>query len=214
MNDSLQATAPVFIKLEFGCGVTSCVGLWLTIGTATNGAGTLTGQTSPRFSLSPSANNTTTNYPIVCSGDAASFRACLWYGAAATATVIFSIERSKDATNADTAEGVIFQGLAATNSQYFLPCSGGGNYSVVPTLTYFTPTGLTSLTVGNDTTFLPLIPYNYDSVRNSGLSLLVYLTADFPDNLQTTVAINGANHVYWTSGQVITGTYKLAMRYE
>lgn len=42
-NDTLQATAPVFFKLEFGAG--AAVGdpqMWITVGTGSNGSGTIT----------------------------------------------------------------------------------------------------------------------------------------------------------------------------
>lgn len=44
-NDSLQATAPIFIKIEYGAASTinSSPGLRITVGTGSNGAGTLTG---------------------------------------------------------------------------------------------------------------------------------------------------------------------------
>lgn len=43
-SDTLQATSPVFIRMDFGTG-SSATGpqFWITVGTATNGAGTLTG---------------------------------------------------------------------------------------------------------------------------------------------------------------------------
>ena len=44
MNDSLQGTYPVFIKIEFGCGsVSNTPAMWVTIGTGSNGTGTITG---------------------------------------------------------------------------------------------------------------------------------------------------------------------------
>lgn len=43
-NDALQATAPVYIKVEYGVTNPSTIfGLWITVGTGSNGAGTLTG---------------------------------------------------------------------------------------------------------------------------------------------------------------------------
>jgi hypothetical protein len=42
-NDTLQATVPIFLKLEFGTGsVTSIPFMWITIGTGSNGSGTIT----------------------------------------------------------------------------------------------------------------------------------------------------------------------------
>jgi len=46
-NDTLQATAPIFIRLEFGTGATTNRPRFrVQVGTGTNGAGTLTGTTS------------------------------------------------------------------------------------------------------------------------------------------------------------------------
>jgi hypothetical protein len=43
-NDTLQATAPVFIKLEFGtANAAANPNMWITVGTGSNGSGTITG---------------------------------------------------------------------------------------------------------------------------------------------------------------------------
>lgn len=48
-NDALQATAPIYIKVEYGTGgSTTRPQIWITVGTGTNGAGTITGQSSTR----------------------------------------------------------------------------------------------------------------------------------------------------------------------
>src|SRR5262245_52043536 len=48
MADSLQATFPVFMKLEYGSGASSANNpqIWITLGTGSNGSGTLTGNTT------------------------------------------------------------------------------------------------------------------------------------------------------------------------
>lgn len=52
--DSLQATRPVFIKLEYGSGAnTTNPQIWLTVGTATDGAGTITAHPSFPNSVTP-----------------------------------------------------------------------------------------------------------------------------------------------------------------
>jgi hypothetical protein len=67
-NDSRQATSPIFIKLEVGSSPSSNQpGFWLTVGTGSDGAGALTGVTTPRTQSSPFTNNTATNWPsYVC----------------------------------------------------------------------------------------------------------------------------------------------------
>lgn len=52
-NDSLQSTSPIFFKMEFGTGSTQpgqC-NAWITVGTGSNGSGTLTGTLSVRNSI-------------------------------------------------------------------------------------------------------------------------------------------------------------------
>src|SRR4051812_31701754 len=52
LDDALQATAPFFLKIEYGIGSnTNNFAWWITIGTASNGAGTLTGNVSARTFL-------------------------------------------------------------------------------------------------------------------------------------------------------------------
>jgi hypothetical protein len=51
-DDALQATRPIFVKLEYGVGAAvDRPSLWLTVGSGSNGSGTLTGVTSARTQL-------------------------------------------------------------------------------------------------------------------------------------------------------------------
>ena len=64
-NDTLQATTPVFLKIEFGtAGVATQPAVWITVGNGSNGSGTLTGLTSSRSACTYAATSqsTTTNY--------------------------------------------------------------------------------------------------------------------------------------------------------
>lgn len=65
-NDALQATAPIYIKLEFGTGTNASVPqLWITVGTGSNGSGTITGQSSTRTICGTTGNPgvAATSYP-------------------------------------------------------------------------------------------------------------------------------------------------------
>lgn len=54
MADAMQATKPVFIKLEYGSGSSSGVPfMWLTVGSGSNGSGTITGTYLSRTLLTP-----------------------------------------------------------------------------------------------------------------------------------------------------------------
>jgi hypothetical protein len=64
-NDTLQSTAPIYLKLEFGTGATTVApGLWITIGTGSNGSGTLTGTVGTRVytGANGAPQSTGTNY--------------------------------------------------------------------------------------------------------------------------------------------------------
>lgn len=64
LNDSLNPTFPIFIKIEYGTSNTNAPGIWLTIGQGSNGSGTVTGWTSTRAQIvrqSP-PSSTSTNY--------------------------------------------------------------------------------------------------------------------------------------------------------
>ena len=56
-NDTLQATTPIFIKLEFATGTAvGSIDMWITVGNGSNGSGTLTGLTSTRVRATGNQN--------------------------------------------------------------------------------------------------------------------------------------------------------------
>lgn len=64
-NDTLQSTAAIFIKLEFGVGaILTEPQMWITVGTGSNGSGTLTGTTTTRVACLTGSppQSTVTNY--------------------------------------------------------------------------------------------------------------------------------------------------------
>lgn len=116
-SDGLQATVPIFFKIEYGCATAadqpSC---WITVGTSTNGAGTIINNTTRQQckmgNVSTSAGSTLTSY---CSGDGSRVGICINYdGTNVNRAFGFIIDRMRDATNATTSEGC---GLATGSSQ-------------------------------------------------------------------------------------------------
>ncbi|MBF0724077.1 hypothetical protein [Sanguibacter inulinus] len=119
-NDALQATAPVFIKLEYGAQVSPAFpGLYITIGRGTDGAGNITGVLAPRRATAMSngsGGSIPTNIePIYLSSDGSS----LCFSARIGATLApsfhapaFVIDRSRDGSGSPTAVGgvVIVEG--------------------------------------------------------------------------------------------------------
>lgn len=130
-NDALQATAPVFIKIEYGTGGNaSYPQIWITVGTGSDGAGTLTGLVSTRTATGSSyvssvLASTVTAYPTyVCYKDGFLgflFKVGAAYNANPSAVSFVAIGRSVDDTGAETGEGVYFlsktSGNASANPQ-------------------------------------------------------------------------------------------------
>lgn len=111
-SDTLQATKPVFVKLQYGTtAVTqSRFGLTVTVGTATDGAGNLTGtQVSTATLLDMGVSGTFGMYTSA-SGDSMA----LFVVNAASSNMGFLVARVKDETGADTGEGVMV--LLSNNS--------------------------------------------------------------------------------------------------
>lgn len=114
----------IFIKIEFGTGTTTTSPqIWITCGTGSDGAGTITGGNFPRTTmLSGTPFNTTSLYPTwVCKLDG-----CFWFQFKAGFTVIdstvaqssgfFSITRSVDDTGALTNDNIVYSYRSSTTS--------------------------------------------------------------------------------------------------
>lgn len=123
MDDTLQATAPVYLKIEYGSGGSSATypGVWVTLGTGHNGVGALTGQVGTRYQVNSSGN--TSVKPSFFSGSGSRLTMALWY--ASFAIAIF-VERSHDNTGADTSAGVMLvcRGSQSALWHQYLPFSG------------------------------------------------------------------------------------------
>lgn len=111
-NDTLQGSAPIFFKIEYGTGSSANnPATWLTVGTGSNGSGTITGTATTRVqcSTTASANNTVTNYQsYACAVDG-----LVWIATKFGASVAgkgfcaFAICRTCDSTGAPTATGFV-----------------------------------------------------------------------------------------------------------
>ena len=119
-NDSLQATAPIYLKIEYGTFSAATIpNIWLTVGTGTNGSGTLTGTVSDRNPICFSSAPTAGNFPsYLCV--AANFVGLCWKSGAAGASTgqgFFAVSRTFDAAGAATGDGFfVILGGGSSNS--------------------------------------------------------------------------------------------------
>lgn len=161
--DSLQATVPVFIKLEYGIGaVADRPALAYTVGSTHDGSGTLGGQLGTRKLLAVQVSKTAgIQLASYCSGstDRLSMVTNMDSGNSSFSLTMV-IERPKDGTGTSTADGVVTLGHASSLSVQSIPASGavpaqssiscfarmnangqtsnlGGNVAVCPHLAFF-----------------------------------------------------------------------------
>lgn len=225
--DSLQATKPVYFKIEWGTGASSnSLGLWVTIGTGSNGTGTITGIIFARQAIATVGAGAAG--PYRCVGSASTNRLSMIYGmsyATQNSCILFGFERSKDASGNDTGDGVMWVSTAASGSAWvsqYVPFVGTARAAQV-NLDVPVPGGTTSLAYGNVVGFVPILPFGVSGAVNPGLNFLLYQNTDTPFNDVLSVTFFGASHVYFKLGipqgwgaaaTLVWATSTIAMRYE
>ena len=112
MDDTLQATHPVFLKIEYGSGAnTSYPAIAVTVGTGSDGVGNLTGQIGTRTPIK--ANSSSVNLlPGFISGAPNRLVIAAFCGQNGTPasypySLVTVIERSHDASGEDTSAGIM-----------------------------------------------------------------------------------------------------------
>jgi hypothetical protein len=195
MADTLQATAPVFLKLEYGSGGTATFpAIWITVGTTHDGLGNIGNILLARVQHNASAAGT----GGVHLGSADTNRACFCFattGGSTNVQIWFSIERSKDAAGADTSAGLIVaygtHNLRCVNA--YLPFTG----LVPPTevgihalLSFRSPSAF-----DGDVGVAAMIPMG-TAPKQPGMNIILVRSNDFIDNASPVITIYGANHVY------------------
>lgn len=199
-NDTLQATAPVFFKLEYGAGSSIArPALFLTVGTASNGSGTLSGQLSSRLTISAFASSTTL-HSCLFSGTASRMGVAL-FTTFASAAFFFAVERTKDITGTDTAEGILLTTFDGNNVRYnqFIPYS----FAVPAPQTesgILVPFAATSGNFGADVGLYPNFFFKGGIVLNPGVTHLGYFHTDFVVGSLVPVPMYGTTRSYYCLG--------------
>jgi hypothetical protein len=204
MGDSLQSTTAVFMKLEFGTGTTTdCPRMDVTIGIgATDGAGTIIGiqgswKVITKQTLTGSATSTT-SFNCRSSGSSSSFRCHFWSTSISNVGFTLIVERDKDTSGADTANGVNILMFAAAgtniwNSQHLNANGFLGNLDT--TRFYAMITSSSSQSGGGNIGIGPVrVPFG--PMRNPFLGILIYARTDFTIETTTSVTIYGSSHTY------------------
>lgn len=131
MDDSLQASVPVFARLDFGSGGAATVmAVWMTLGPSSDGAGAigtpwLSNPTTAVALIQAGSSSTSLIQPFSwVSADTARAQVAVAFNAAASTTgLVFSLERTKTASGGDDGTGLLFLygfGSASFNRNQYL----------------------------------------------------------------------------------------------
>lgn len=228
--DALQATAPVYIKIEYGEAPASADGpsVRVQFGSGSNGSGTLTGTLSTQ--VIASCPSVTSSAVVFGSGGTARFCVCGGFTTAGGFGQFFGFERSKDAAGNDTVEAVLWLGsgsaTGSTGNKSIMTWSttiGDLQISASSLVPAIFPLGATAA-FGSQVGVSPIM-HQKPIFMNPGLNFVGYLTENIAANGTPSVYMYGAAHVYYTlpatSGNSASawqgpgsGTEALALRYE
>lgn len=155
-NDSLATTAPIYLKIEYGTASNAVYPqIWLTVGTGSNGSGTLTGTVTSRntimYAVTPASGNWS-SFLCVAPG----FVGLCWKSGAASGNgyALFVISRTNDTSGSPTSNGFIVYWGATSNtnvcqSQSVRTATIATAYSAT-TLNSIVPAQVTGSLVGTD----------------------------------------------------------------
>lgn len=147
-NDSLQSTAPIFFKLEYGtANISSNPQMWITVGTGSNGSGTITGITTSRDSICIQAVPLVGNYTsYLCVADG--FFGLIWKLNALTGSIgagFLVISRTFDSNGAVTDSGFRLVNGSTANT---VVCNSQSVRTVADSQTAFTTSSSYALVPG------------------------------------------------------------------
>lgn len=202
MADALQASAPVFLKIEYGTGsAVANPGFWATTGTASSGAGAVTGFTSSRRTCTSFGTTTAAVANSHYSGATDRMGISVYTGS--TIGPHFSVERTKDSAGNNTAEGVVVSSMQAGGTsqeavvQFAAPTGEQASSSSM-----WSFAGLGSGVSGLDIGLQPVFWYTpLKGLAGPKLAHVTYWNADIPVGTTFTTTLAGAAHTYISIGQ-------------
>lgn len=124
MADSLQGSYPCFLKIEYGRGNgVNYPSIRLTLGTAHDGAGSLTGTQVTATTVCGSGNTSASSLNCFASGTTSRFQCAMFAdNTGTTYSFAFSVERTKDATGADDSTGIVFASVGMSSGAHTVRC--------------------------------------------------------------------------------------------
>lgn len=201
LGDTLQGTAPMYLKLEYGSGTAATSpGFWFTISNGSDGAGTLTGSPTTRKQFSSNSNSTTA-VPSHASGSTNRATFALWSNS--TSGIFWCIERTHDATGADTGTGILIYvtGSAASPVTYQTQYEIGVGPSIVETTAgVLIPSTATysGLSKGSSTQVASILLCD-GNFLNPLIGAVVGMASNFTAGTTVSITMYGASHTYFVT---------------
>jgi hypothetical protein len=218
-NDVLSSTFPIYVKFEYYGPYNSSYyngTVYLTVGTGTNGAGTLTGSTGRMVPVATAnvnsalAASNNLDDLMFYGSSGSNFSMLLWRtnSTGITQPVYFSVERSKDNNGNDTASYalVVAAGYGSTY-QYTVWAPGigyvygsepNGNWIIL--LSRNTTTGY-----GSNVGLSPIYPW-VGKADNPGINTVQGWNGDFTEGAIAQLSLYGTTHSYFmTAGGGMQG---------
>lgn len=236
MADSLQATAPVFMRVDYGSSsAANAPGIWLTIGQGSDGAGTITSirlnggaVSTPTVSgTNNSAATTANSYGCASTGHVAV--AMFIDTLSAQRILTFSLERTRDADGTLNGNGLILMNTdpsstgSSLSTQRYIILGSGAQPPTEKGILYILSTANPSA-FGSDVGIGIPIPMK-GVAQPPGLGYVVTRVSDFVAEAQFAVTLYGVSHNYVNLNLLNVGnpngstgvqdtTARPAMRYE
>lgn len=218
-DDALQATKPVFFKLEYGVSaVVDRPALRITVCTATNGAGTPAGQVGMLRTVIAGASKTAgVVLPSYCSGSPSRLNLCSNADAnSSSLALLILVERTKNAAGEETGDGIVT--YLASQSFQVIPFAGSvpnaaNNNAALPFAGALSSVGLDIM----------LSPTVAALGKPFFASWMAYAVADIGELAPFQIVHLGGEHTYLPMGETVPGSnvvvngstnYSLAMLWE
>lgn len=217
-SDTLQATAPVFIRIEFGSGASAAApNLKLSVGTTTSGAGVLGGQVSePRTGHANFADSASSGRVCYASGDGSYINYVLFPGGTTgtynRSMCFFIVDRTRNNDGTANGDGIFFaagDGMSIAAPTVLEP---GVKSQVIP-FAGIVPTAKThwatilpgrSMAAGADLSLAPVVPFT-PKQSSPLLGVLAYWDPDVARSSNIVVPMYGVNHTYKALGSWVGG---------
>lgn len=222
--DTQASTTPIYTKVEYGFSATSPQ-IRVTVGTGSNGSGTITGATMGPYQVNGGlANQGGTTYPCYASGDAGEIRFMMWQSNGSVES-LFGIERSKDSSGNKTTDYFTLNICNAPSNSQHAQQTILGSLVTQKEIAWISlgSTNASSTENFNGTTAAnPVFPL-IGKLGNPMLGWLTATGADVSEGASVTVTIYAANHTYIATklgniaslGQLARGNANaVLMRYE